>query len=527
MLTPHVTPLPSDITPERIVSSLRALSYPFWLDSGSGAFGRIGRYSFMAAEPFAWLKVIGGRCHVWESGGSSERVIGGDPFAVLDEMLRRYPQRDEPSLPPFQGGAAGYFGYELGRFLERVATAQRNDWAMPEAYLGWYNAVVAWNHQTGEVQLITSGHPEGIQEASQQRAELWLERLQSSAAAAEFDDAAPVIVPDAELSSTFTRSEYCRMVERAQAYIAAGDIYQANVSQRFTLSIGVDALALYRRLRRISPAPFGAFLQLPEGAVASASPERFLWMRNGVVETRPIKGTRPRGATSDDDAQWRRELVESAKDRAEHVMIVDLERNDLGRVCRYGSVRVAESLTLESYANVHHLVSTVEGALRPECGPVDVLRAMFPGGSITGAPKIRAMQIIAELEPTWRNVYTGALGYLSFSGATDLSVVIRTLVVSGGEVRFQVGGGVVADSEPEREYQETLDKASGMLAALNFSEWKPDCRRGQGTGDGGQGTAAQTSLSRRKVQDGRLLSPSGYGSSPSLRGLDARHVPAG
>ncbi len=485
MLTPLVTPLSSDITPERIVSSLQSLPYPLWLDSGSGAFGRIGRYSFMAAEPFAWLKVIGGRCHVWESGGSAERVTGGDPFAILAEMLRRYPQRDESSLPPFQGGVAGYLGYELGRFLERVPTAQCNDWTMPEAFLGWYNAVVAWDHEAGAAYLMTSGYPEGTQEAARWRAEVWLERLRSSAAPVACDDAVPMTLPDAELSSTFTRVAYGRMVERAQAHIAAGDIYQVNVSQRLTLPVAVDPFALYRRLRRISPAPFGAWLQLPEGAVVSASPERFLRMRSGVAETRPIKGTRPRGATPDDDERWRRELVGSMKDCAEHVMIVDLERNDLGRVCRYGSVRVAEAMALESYANVHHLVSTVEGALRPECGPVDVLRAMFPGGSITGAPKIRAMQIIAELEPTWRNIYTGALGYLSFSGAADWSVVIRTLVVSGGEVRFQVGGGIVADSEPGREYQETLDKASGMLAALGFTGWRPDAVAIAGSGTAG------------------------------------------
>jgi para-aminobenzoate synthetase component 1 len=256
-------------------------------------------------------------------------------------------------------------------------------------------------------------------------------------------------------------------VARVIEYIRAGDIFQANLSHRLEAPLDGTPLELYRRLRTRNPAPFAAFLDFGELAVASSSPERFLRVApGGQVETRPIKGTRPRGLGPEHDAALALALAESEKDRAENVMIVDLLRNDLSRVCRPGTVRVPQLFALEQYATVHHLVSTVVGELEPEHDAVDLLRAAFPGGSITGAPKVRAMQIIAELEPTQRAVYCGAIGYLSTSGALDTSVVIRTCLVRGRDVYFQVGGGIVADSDPEQEYRETLDKAGGLLAAL-------------------------------------------------------------
>src|SRR5437868_9227450 len=267
--------------------------------------------------------------------------------------------------------------------------------------------------------------------------------------------------------SNFTRAGYLEAVGRVIEYIRAGDIFQANLSQRLEAP-RVDApRELYDRLRRRNPAPFAAYLDFGDLVVASSSPERFLRVHpGGRVETRPIKGTRPRGLSPEHDAALALALAESAKDRAENVMIVDLLRNDLSRVCRPGTVRVPELFALEHYATVHHLVSTVVGDLAPGHDAVDLLRAAFPGGSITGAPKVRAMQIIAELEPTARGVYCGAIGYLSTSGALDSSIVIRTYLVRGHDVYFQVGGGIVADSDPEQEYRETLDKARGLIAAL-------------------------------------------------------------
>ena len=275
-------------------------------------------------------------------------------------------------------------------------------------------------------------------------------------------------VPDVPgVRSNFTREGYLHAVARVIEYVYAGDIFQANLSQRLQAPLVGTPFDLYHRLRNRNPAPFSAYLDFGDLVVASSSPERFLRVHpGGGVETRPIKGTRPRGLSPEHDAALARALVESDKDRAENVMIVDLLRNDLSRVCRAGTVRVPELFAVEHYATVHHLVSTVVGELAPEHDAVDLLRAAFPGGSITGAPKVRAMQIIAELEPTQRAAYCGTIGYLSLSGAVDTSIVIRTCLVLGSDVYFQVGGGIVADSDPELEYRETLDKARGLIAAL-------------------------------------------------------------
>jgi para-aminobenzoate synthetase component 1 len=272
--------------------------------------------------------------------------------------------------------------------------------------------------------------------------------------------------PALQLQSNFRHDDYVSAVRRAKEYIAAGDIYQVNLSQRLSAPLATTPLDLYRRLQASNPSPFAAYFETPDGAVVSCSPERFLQVRGREVETRPIKGTRPRGATPEEDARLAAELQASEKDQAENVMIVDLERNDIGRVCEFGSVHVPDLFALESYATVHHLVSTVRGTLRPDCTALDCLRACFPGGSITGAPKVRSMEIIEEIEPTRRGVYTGVIGYLCFSGDMDVNIVIRTAIVKSGTAYFQVGGAIVADSDPEAEYQETLDKGRAMGAAL-------------------------------------------------------------
>jgi len=284
----------------------------------------------------------------------------------------------------------------------------------------------------------------------------------AAAPAYAFDAAA-----DLGLRSTFTHRGYLNAVAKVREYIVAGDIFQANLSQRFQAPLREQPFDLYRRLRRRNPAPFAGYLAFDEVTVLSASPERFLRLDpDGQVETRPIKGTRPRGLGPMHDAALGRALAESVKDRAENVMIVDLLRNDLSRVCRPGSVRVPELFALEQHPTVHHLVSTVLGDLEPGADAVDLVRAAFPGGSITGAPKVRAMEVIAELEPTRRGVYCGSIGYLSATGAMDTSIVIRTFVLHDGELYFQAGGGIVADSDPELEYRETLDKAAGLIATL-------------------------------------------------------------
>jgi para-aminobenzoate synthetase component 1 len=409
-------------------------------------------------------------------------------------------------LPPFQGGVAGYIGYDYGAVLERIPPARYDDLALPDVMLGFYDWVIAWDHQTGAAWIISLGLPEcGV--ARGRRAKERLEMVAGRAADAGLssranardlvrrsrepagkiprsarDDrpalphrhAAPaylVTSTDAAvaigLRSTFTHRGYLDAVAKVREYIVAGDIFQANLSQRFQTSLREPPFELYRRLRRRNPAPFAAYLGFDEVTVLSASPERFLRLdHDHQVETRPIKGTRPRGLVPMHDAALGRALAESEKDRAENVMIVDLLRNDLSRVCRPGTVRVPELFALEQHPTVHHLVSTVVGELEPPADAVELVRAAFPGGSITGAPKVRAMEIIAELEPTHRGVYCGSIGYISASGAMDTSIVIRTFVAAGGALYFQAGGGIVADSDPELEYRETLDKVAGLIETL-------------------------------------------------------------
>ncbi len=422
---------------------------------------RLGRYSFIAAEPFQTLTAKNGVVTL------GDRRFTADPFDVLDQELRKFPLSAREDLPPFQGGAAGYFGYELGRQLEVLPLPAADDMAFPDMALGLFDTVVAFDHRERKTWILSSGYPEQQEEARRSRAEAraryFRQRLESAGEAP-----LPAAPADVTVSANFSRQVYQAAVQRVIDYIHAGDIFQANLSQRFSFDLpdGMTPFGLYGRLRAINPAPFAAYLRFGDVAVASSSPERFLKLRGGRVETRPIKGTRPRGRTPRRDDDLALELLSSEKDRAENVMIVDLLRNDLSRVCRDRSVEVPELCVLETYATVLHLVSTVVGELRPGVTAVDLLKACFPGGSITGAPKIRAMEIIAELEPNNRGPYCGAVGYLAFTGDMDSNIVIRSYAIRDRQATFQAGGGIVADSDPAREYQETLDKAEALRQAI-------------------------------------------------------------
>jgi para-aminobenzoate synthetase component 1 len=354
--------------------------------------------------------------------------------------------------------------------------------------LAIFDWVLAWDHDQSRAWLISTGLPESSSEPkarrASDRARKVLERLERSERSErferseKFERSAPSFPVESgwwnaklELRSSFTHAAYLDAVARVREYIFAGDIFQANLSQRFEAPLTEPAWTFYQRLRTRNPAPFAAYLDLPGAVVLSASPERFLHVDvEGHVETRPIKGTRSRGFGPEHDAALGLALTQSAKDQAENLMIVDLMRNDLSRVCVPGTVRVPELFALEHYATVHHLVSTVVGNLAPDTDALDLLRVAFPGGSITGAPKVRAMEIIAELEPSQRSVYCGAIGYWSLTGALDSNIAIRTAVDKGGRVYFSAGGGIVADSDPEHEYRETMDKARGLIDALVVSE---------------------------------------------------------
>lgn len=485
-LTPLVLELDPPPDPLDCCARCRDLPFLIFLDSAATS-ERLGRYSFLSGDPAVVVRSKGRQTERWTATTARWEAIAGDPLDfVRATLLHPHAAPAIPDLPPFQGGAAGYIGYDWGTRSERVPPCRFDDRAIPDSVLGFYDWVIAWDHELRRAWLISTGLPETGSARSRRAAER--QALIRAIVAGEHPvpprpphppahrgppAPGPPLHPLAPgIQSTFTRAGYLDAVHCVIDYIRAGDIFQANLSHRLQARLAGPPFALYRQLRRHNPAPFAAYLDFGELVIASSSPERFLRVASDtrMVEARPIKGTRPRGRDAGEDAALRRELAASDKDRAENVMIVDLLRNDLSRVCRLGSVHVPELFALEQYATVHHLVSTVVGELGPDRDVVDLLRATSPGGSITGAPKIRAMQIIAELEPTQRGVYCGSIGYLSVTGALDTSIVIRTYLVLGDDVYFQVGSGIVADSDPEQEYRETLDKARGLIDALRDSQ---------------------------------------------------------
>jgi para-aminobenzoate synthetase component 1 len=398
--------------PFDVAASFHGEEYFSFLDS-SRIGGDQGRYSILAWRPKAVV-----------------RTRNEDPFPAIDRLLKSR----------VKGGVIGYFSYDLFRFLERYKDLKAvDDLGLPDCCLMAYDEVLVFDHQTqqwsGEVPRAPAG-------------------------------TTPTCTTG-KAESNMTRERYLANVGRALEYIAAGDIYQVNLSQRFSHLFKGSPFALFRSLRDISPSFYGAYLNCGDHTIVSSSPELFLKKKDKSIETRPIKGTRPRGGTAAEDDAMRNDLLNSSKEAAELTMVVDLERNDLGRICEYGSVEVAEHRYVDELPTLFHTVSTVRGRLRPEVGTVDILRATFPGGSISGCPKIRAIEVIDELEPTRRHVYTGSIGFFAPDGDFTLNIAIRTMVVSEGRVHYQVGGGIVADSIPEREYQETLDKGAAMRGALD------------------------------------------------------------
>lgn len=449
---------------EQAFSRLRGLPHCLWLDSAL-RHPTLGRYSFLTADPFDYIELA-----------ASNRV-------AFDELARRtaeFQAPTAPELPPFQGGAAGLFSYDLAHQLERLPAPRCDEFQIPALAVGLYDVVLAWDHVQNRAWLVSQGFPHKPGQRGRRAAERlaqfreWLSRpprpgrRPAALPPLAGDELAPQFaVSDVpELTSNFSRAGYLQAVQRAVEYIAAGDIFQVNLSQRLLHPAHDDATDLYLRLRRRNAATFAGFFDLGEFQIASASPERFLQVHDRQVEARPIKGTRRRTRLAEADLFAGDELQTSEKDRAENVMIVDLLRNDLARVCHPDSVRVTQLCGLEMYEFVQHLVSAVRGTLADDRQPLDLLRAAFPGGSVTGAPKLRAMEIIAELEPTARGAYCGGLGYLGFDGALDTNILIRTITAGRGWWQFPVGGGIVAQSVPELEYAETWHKAEGLLRSL-------------------------------------------------------------
>jgi para-aminobenzoate synthetase component 1 len=439
--------------PADAAAALRHLPCLTFLDSAASD-RRLGRYSFVAADPFARLRLD---------------KAGPEWVARLKAELAACRIPSLPGLPPFQGGAAGLFSYELGASLERLPQAPADDLAFPDLSLGFYDVVGAFDSRERRGWVVSTGLPESGEKPRARRAierGVWLAGLLARPPAASRTGRIAL----SEWTRNFTASTYQRAVRTVVERILAGDIFQANIAQRFTANVpdDFDHFGFYRRLRTVNPAPFAAFLDHGDLVVASASPERFLRVEGGQVEARPIKGTRPRSSDPVLDLLQAQALTESRKDRAENTMIVDLLRNDLSKVCVPGSVQVPQLCGLESFASVHHLVSAVVGRLGRGRDAVDLLAGAFPGGSVTGAPKVRAMEIITEIEGHARGPYCGAIGYVGFDGTMDLNVVIRTASFRRGTCAVQAGGGIVTASDPAAEYQETLDKAARVFDAFGI-----------------------------------------------------------
>jgi len=428
-------------------------TWAVYLDSGR-PLCESGRYDILAADPYITLTTRGTVTEI--RNGGRVTLSPEDPFTLLRDQL------GEPAVPlpglPFCGGAIGWLAYDLGRRTERLPALALDAERIPDMAVGIYDWALIVDHLAEKAWLASRGRDPRT--AARWEALLSMFRNPQPAAVR-----APFRVLGSPCSN-MTRRQYGRAFEAVRSYILEGDCYQVNLAQRFSAPASGDPFCAYRALRQLNPAPFSAYLKTPYADVLSSSPERFLEVREGQVLTSPIKGTRPRGRTASVDAALKQALIRSTKDRAENLMIVDLMRNDLGRVCSPGSVRVSRLFEAESYATVHHLVSTVTGRLAPGQDAASLLRACFPGGSVTGAPKIRAMEIIEELEPHRRGIYCGAIGYLGFDGAMDTNIAIRTLVHSTGTVRFWAGGGIVHDSRMDDEYEETFDKAAALLHLL-------------------------------------------------------------
>ena len=458
-LTPLLRELPYIADSSRLFESIAEQPWSVFLDSGRPMIGQ-GRYDLLACDPTISLVTQGGQTEI-RNADRTFVTSNDDPLTLLQGYLREFKTSDQIALP-FGGGAIGYFSYDLGRRLEQLPVLANDSDQLPEMVVGIYDWVVVVDHHEQRSWLIRAGF-------DSRTSDLWnslIERFSHC-------DETPYLTPFevvSEIESNMSRQQYADAFNQVQRFIRDGDCYQVNLAQRFTVATQGSPWLAYKQLRKLNPAPFAAYLNTPSAQVLSSSPERFLAVSQGTVETRPIKGTVPRGATPEDDLAQKEILRQSIKDHAENLMIVDLLRNDLSKSCALGSVTVPNLFEVESYATVHHLVSTIQGSLAADKDAVDLLRGCFPGGSITGAPKLRAMEIIEALEPDRRGVYCGSMGYIGFNGNMDTNIAIRTMEHIDGTMRFWAGGGVVSDSVLDSEYQETFHKAKAMLELLQSEQ---------------------------------------------------------
>jgi len=436
---------------------------------------RLGRYSFLGIHPFLIFQSKGKSVHLFYPDGKREDYeVEDDPLSILKKIMHSFKVVTLPHLPIFFGGAVGYIGYDVVKFWEKVPHLRKEELSFSDSFFVFTNSVVIFDHLNHKIKIVSyaflNGESPGkVYQQAVERIEEIVYRLSCTLPQPRNKISGKGRKGEV-IKSNFTPEEFTRCVKQAKEYIGKGDIFQVVLSQRFSRKISVSSFDIYRVLRSLNPSPYMYYLRCGDFSLVGSSPEILVRKEGDKVVLRPIAGTRPRGKNEDEDAKLARDLMRDEKERAEHIMLVDLGRNDLGRVCDYGTVKVKELFSLERYSHVMHLVSEVQGTLRKGVDQFDLLRACFPAGTVSGAPKVRAMQIIEELEPSCRGPYAGALGYFSFSGNMDTCIIIRTIIISKDTAYIQAGAGIVADSVPDNEFKETLNKAKALIKAIELAE---------------------------------------------------------
>jgi anthranilate synthase component 1 len=447
-------------------------SHSFLLESVVGG-ERVARFSFVASDPEATFVARRENVTICRAGRDEENLTSADPLAELAKMMANYRHVHLPGLPRFTGGVVGYAGYDMVRYYEKLGEGPQDDRGLPDLSFGLYRTMVIFDNVSKTIKVVANAHIDGDPGDAYRQAIESVERTIGRLREGNGQSVGEIQVdhtPQMPFESNFTKARYEKAVEACKEYIRAGDIFQVVLSQRLAMITKAAPFDIYRALRVVNPSPFMFLLAMPEMTLVGSSPEILCRVEDGVITNRPLAGTRPRGATEAEDLELEKELLADEKERAEHIMLVDLARNDVGRVAKPTSIRLSDTMSVERYSHVMHIVSDVKGDLADGMTAFDALRATLPVGTVTGAPKIRAMQIIDEQEPNRRGPYAGAVGYVDFSGNMDTCIALRTMVITGGKVYVQVGAGIVADSVPAREYQETINKAKALLKAIEVAE---------------------------------------------------------
>jgi len=471
-LIPIYREIAADIeTPVSAFLKLDNNNCSFLLESAEGG-EKFGRYSFIGLDPFLTVEAYGQKVTV--SGEQNFNRQVSNPLKLVEKLVRLNKQPELPDLPPFSGGAVGYIGYDAIRYFEKIPQQAKKDLNLPDLFFAFTNLLIVFDHLKHKIKVLVNARVNGnasqAYEQAVRKIEATVAKLQQPLIAEPLGGPVDIEIDDQDLNSNMPPQQFKQAVKKARDYIFAGDTLQIVLSQRFAMPTNCSPFAIYRWLRIINPSPYLGYLKFKNLFLVSSSTDPLIKVQNGKVITRPIAGTRRRGLNSNDDLKLEKELLNDKKEKAEHIMLVDLGRNDLGRVCQPGSVKVDALMLVERYSHVMHLVSQVSGRLKPEMTPVDALQAAFPAGTVSGAPKIRAMEIIDELEPTLRGPYAGVFGYLSFTNNLDTGITIRTIVVHNKMAYVQAGAGIVADSDPDKEWQETVNKAKAMLKAVKLAE---------------------------------------------------------